>query len=93
MELLYLLKDYQLAFVHDSSHKFKPDNPNVKCVFVPSNIQYNPPVMCHFALLNRSQNSKNNSTKWLPEYNLVAKCTNNNKVWLLYVHNSEKLNF
>ena len=89
MELLSLLKPRQLGFIYDEQHKFKPDNPEVKCVFVPPTVQYNPPILCQFALITRPTG---NVKEWNPDtYSLVGKLSANKQIHSLYAHNTEKL--
>jgi hypothetical protein len=87
MELLYLLKPLKLSFIHSDTHPFKNDNPEIKCVFVPESVQYNPPVHCSYALIQLSTNNK--TTEWKPDYKLVCKLINNGKQYLLYRHKNE----
>lgn len=91
MELLTLLKPRQLGFIYDESHPFKPDNPEIKCVFVPPYVQYNPPIFCPFALIVRN-NIK--GEEWNKNtYNVIARVVSNKQLWSLYAHINEILNF
>ena len=90
MDLITLLRHEQLAFIHDESHAFKPDNPQVRCVFAPKQVQYNPPILCHYALITRAADDPD--IEWnAHEYDLIAKVTNNTHSSCLYALKRLKL--